>query len=438
MALLPPPAQSPRKTRHHLPVCFFVLCAAHLCGQGTTAAEDDRSGSHREEIVDENAGGLSPGSVPAWRIVAAGSAAPAAPGIVVHPVDRVVAEGMRTTFSVGLDLPDSTVLFQWRRDGLAIPGANDASYTIPAVEMADAGRYACDVLNAAGAVSSEFARLTVIPAARAGRLVNFSVVTSLDAPGATTTVDYAVGGAGTSGAKSILVRGVGPSLARFATPQLNPAPSIELFSGATKIDENVRWGGRASVVEAAARVGAFPLLANDSADAAILDNAVAGDRRTIRFSGYKGATGVVLGEIYDATPVATFTTQTPRLMHCSVLKNIAAGASLSVGFVISGQTAKTVLIRVVGPSLAAWHLAGVMPNPELTLFRDVTPIAVNDNWAGSPELRDAAASVGALPLDPASNDAALVVSLASGSYAVEASDANNRGGIALVEIYEIP
>ena len=434
MALPLPPLQSPRQRRRCSSIGLFVLCTALLRSQNpwTFISENLPSGSHPAELTDDNR--IAPDAIDE----SDDFAEPAPPFIAAHPLDRTVPEGMRTTFRVSLDRSDGTARFQWRRDGAMIPGANAASYTIPSVGIADAGRYRCDVENDWGAETSEAATLTVISAAQASRFISFSVVTSVDTPRAETAIDFAVGGAGTSGEKPILVRGVGPSLARFGVSNRNPAVSIELFSGAAKTGENDHWGGQASVVEATARVGAFPLIVGDSSDAAMLVNAAPAAHQTIKISGHGGATGVVLAELYDATPVAAFRPQTPRLINFSVLKTIATGTSLNIGFVIAGQTSKTVLVRVVGPSLANWSAAGTMPDPMLTLLQDINPIATNDNWGGAPGIRSAAAAVGALALDPSSKDAALVINLARGSYAVQASDAGNRGGIALVEIYEVP
>ncbi len=429
-----PSSQSPRQTWRYGWLCLFIVCVALVRGQNpwSSISENPFAGAELGPIAEARATDSDSGDAPD------GLAVPAPPFITIHPIDRTVAEGMRTTFTVSLDRSDAIVQFQWRRDGVIIPGATAASYTIASVGLADAGRYTCDVQNELGAETSEAATLTVVSAAQAGRFVNFSVVTSLDTPRAETAIDFAVGGADTSGEKPILVRAVGPSLARFGVSNLNPAPAIEVFSGATRMAQNERWGGQPAVVEAAARVGAFPLIADDSSDAALLLNAATATHHTIKISGHDGTTGVVLTEIYDATPVAAFTPQTPRLINFSVLKTIPAGSNLSVGFVIAGQTTKTVLVRVVGPSLANWSVTGALPDPVLTVLQNVTSIATNDNWGGAPELKRAAISVGALPLDPSSKDAALVMNLARGSYAVQASDAGNRGGIVLVEIYEVP
>jgi hypothetical protein len=53
------------------------------------------------------------------------------------------------------------VTFQWYKDGVAIAGATNASYTIGAVFAAHAGTYTVIASNSAGSVTSSGAVLTV-------------------------------------------------------------------------------------------------------------------------------------------------------------------------------------------------------------------------------------------------------------------------------------
>ncbi len=66
-------------------------------------------------------------------------------------------------------------------------------------------------------------------------------------------------------------------------------------------------------------------------------------------------------------------------------------------------------------------------------------IRENDNWGGDPQLTTVGASVGAFALaDAASKDAVLLVTLPPGTYSAQVSGVANTGGIALVEVYEVP
>lgn len=132
--------------------------------------------------------------------------------------------------------------------------------------------------------------------------------------------------------------------------------------------------------------------------------------------------------------------QEPRLSNLSTRAQAGAGdAVLTAGFVIGPGADKRVIIRAIGPTLGtAFGMTGVLANPILTLYgpNSSTRVAAsNDNWSAV----DAAtfASVGAFALPAGSLDAAIVTTLAPGSYTAQVSGANNGTGIALVEVYEV-
>lgn len=164
------------------------------------------------------------------------------------------------------------------------------------------------------------------------------------------------------------------------------------------------------------------------------------------FAGYAtagvGGTAQPVSRTVVSGATTVFTATPPRLVNVSVLKRIPAGATLTAGFVIGGATAKTVLIRVVGPTLTATpvNVAGAMADPQLVLFNSApAQIAANDNWGGDAQLAAAGTAVGAFALSgPASKDAVLLVTLPPGSYTAQASGVGNTGGMAIIEVYEVP
>ncbi len=273
-----------------------------------------------------------------------------------------------------------------------------------------------------------------------GRIINLSILTTVTASSPLFTVGTVIGGAGTSGSKAILVRVAGPSLAQLGVAGALADPKLDLFSGQTVIASNDNWGGTAALSAAFAQVGAFAYTSGTSKDAAVSSGALPVGAYTVQITGVGGATGVVIAELYDATPAASFTSATPRLINVSVLKQINAGEILTAGFVIGGSGSKTVLIRAVGPTLglAPFNIGGVMADPKVDLFSGQTVIAANDNWGGGTRLASAFASVGAFTLSATSKDAAILVTLQPGSYTAQVNGLNNTGGIAIVEVYEVP
>ncbi len=118
-----------------------------------------------------------------------------------------------------------------------------------------------------------------------------------------------------------------------------------------------------------------------------------------------------------------------------------ADGVLIPGLVIGGTTAKRVLVRAVGPTLASFGVSGVLSDPTLTVFSGTAAIASNDNWqeqTGSAAVATAALGAGAFALPVGSKDSALVLTLAPGAYTFRIAGAGGTTGVALVEVYAVP
>ena len=86
-----------------------------------------------------------------------------APAITTQPQSRTVEEGASATFSV-VATGAPTPVYQWRRHGTNLPGANTTSFTLANVSTNDSGALFSVVLtNSAGSVTSVVATLTVTP-----------------------------------------------------------------------------------------------------------------------------------------------------------------------------------------------------------------------------------------------------------------------------------
>ena len=158
---------------------------------------------------------------------------------------------------------------------------------------------------------------------------------------------------------------------------------------------------------------------------------------TAQVNGANATSGIALAELYDADTG----TPTTRLLNISARANVTGGINnLVAGFVITGNSSETVLIRGAGPALAVapFNLTGALTAPTLTLNNSAgTVIATNSAWGGSAALSAAFSSTGAFPFAAGSNDAAILVTLAPGTYTATVSGAGGATGIGLVEIYEV-
>jgi cyclophilin family peptidyl-prolyl cis-trans isomerase len=255
-----------------------------------------------------------------------------------------------------------------------------------------------------------------------GRLNNLSVRTAMGA-GQTLIMGFSVQG----GAKPVLLRAVGPGLAPFGVGGTMTDPRLALFRDATQLEVNDNWGGSAALSTAFSGVGAF-VLPSASLDAALL-RAVDGGH-TAQVTGTGG--GVVLVEAYDAGTGAT-----PRFVNVSARNRVGTGDDILIaGFNVAGPGGLRLLIRAVGPKLAAFGVGGVLTDPKLEVYNSQgVKVTENDNWTEA--LAATFQAVGAFALDAGSLDAALLTVLPPGSYTAQVSGLGSGTGEALVEIYEV-
>ncbi len=339
-----------------------------------------------------------------------------------------------------------------RSSGAIVSGAASSVLTLRGVQAAEAGSYSVTMISsldtfASGLVAggttsfvmSAPAVLTVAATTDAGRFINLSTRANVGTGANQLIVGFVLGGAGNDrSARRFLARGIGPALTQFGVPGVLADPVLQVVntnSGAT-VAGNDNWAGDPTVAAIAPQVGAFALADTASTDAALVTNLTPADY-SVGLTGNAGGTGIGLVELYDATSATSATA--PRLINLSTRGAVTAGAGdLVVGFVIGGATSRTLLIRGIGPGLAQFGVGGVLTDPLLQVYNANTGaiIAVNDNWAGDATVSLVADRVGAFALaDPASRDAALLVTLTPGVYTANLS---GGAGIGLVELYDVP
>jgi hypothetical protein len=342
------------------------------------------------------------------------------------PANQHVNAGSRASFTVTASGPN--LAYQWKKNGVAIAGATAATYVIASATAADMGFYSV-VLN--GPFESSVAILTVATGGPA-RLANLSTRGFVPAGG-----DLTVGFSLRGGGKSLLVRAVGPTLGTFGVGGALLDPRLDLIpsNASAATHSNDDWAGVSALTNAFASAGAFALPAA-SKDAALLATVAAGSCTARVTTGATGASGIALAEVYDRDAPGAAS----RLINLSTRGFVGTGAQALVpGFVIEGTEAKRLLIRVVGPGLVPFGIAGALLDPQLRIIPlgQTFTVASNDNWDGSAATTLVFAQAGAFALPAASKDAAVVVRLPPGGYTVVVSGVGNTTGTALVEIYDL-
>jgi hypothetical protein len=106
------------------------------------------------------------------------------------------------------------------------------------------------------------------------------------------------------------------------------------------------------------------------------------------------------------------------------------------GFIITGnaQDVRYIVVRGIGPSLAAAGIGGALQDPIIELHYPNGSIVTNDNWrdGASP---DTIAQLGLAPGDD--REPALLQGLGAGAYSVVLKGRNNTSGIGLIELYDV-
>ena len=320
-----------------------------------------------------------------------------------------------------------------RAGAIANNTANSSTLTLTDVTAADLGFYSCVITNSAGSIETEAAVLA-FDTVGTSRIINVSTRGLVQA-GAALTPGFVMRG---TGSKQLLIRAVGPTLSSFGLAGLGDTKMdvLNQQTGASVVT-NDNWGGGTTLANTFAAVGAFPL-APTSADAAVVASVpVNANGYSVRITAAGSAsTGIALAEVYDADPLSS----PARLINVSTLGFAGTGANaLTPGFVIGGTAAKQVLIRAIGPGLAAFGVGGTLVDPQLTVIPlglNVT-VARSDDWGGTAELKAAFGTAGAFGLADTSKDAAVVVRLPPGGYSVVVVGAGGATGTALVEVYDL-
>lgn len=226
--------------------------------------------------------------------------------------------------------------------------------------------------------------------------------------------------------ETVLITGKGPSLAQFGVTGVLENPTLKLYSGQTEIASNDNW----IVASNADIIAVTPNAPQNNLESAILITLNPG-AYTVHLAGYENATGEALVEIWDTTS----TNLNSKLTNISTRGRVNRGQGVIIGgFIIEGETPKTVLITGKGPSLAQFGVSNVLENPYLRLYSGSMPIRWIDNWTEASN----ADIIAVTPNAPQNNlESAILITLNPGTYTAHLSGYGNTTGQGLIEIWDI-
>ena len=303
-----------------------------------------------------------------------------APAITTQPSSVSAAVGGSASFTAAAS-GTTPMTWQWYKTGSgAISGATSATHTLSNLVAANAGSFYAVATNSAGSATTGTATLTVTAASTP------SITTGVTLPGGVIGVAYAqtlVASGGTAPYAWTLASGALP-----AGLQLSPA-------------------GVLSGTPAAAAVSTFTAQVSDAA-------------------------GVTASRAFTLAVTATGTAT--KMINVSSRARVETGDNVVIaGFVVSGTGTKHVLVRGIGPGLAAAGISDPLANPTLTVYDTTgTALNTNDDW------RAQEAVITATGLAPSNDrDAAISLTLAPGAYTAILSGVSAGTGTAIIEVYDL-
>jgi hypothetical protein len=247
-----------------------------------------------------------------------------------------------------------------------------------------------------------------------------------------------------AGAKTVMVRAIGPELTQYGVSGVLADPMLDLHDGSGAIiASNDDWqhtvtggviqGGQVGVVQ-----NTGTLVPADTREAALVVTLSPGNYTAV-VHGKNNTTGVALVEVYDLSPGSN------SLLHnLSTRGFVQTGDNiLDGGFIIKGPEEKTVIVRAIGPELTQYGVPSALADPTLELHDGSGAlIASNDNWqhtiiAGIITADQTAAiqNSGHVPGD--SSESAIIATLRPGNYTAIVRGKNNTTGVSLVEVYDL-
>jgi hypothetical protein len=228
---------------------------------------------------------------------------------------------------------------------------------------------------------------------------------------------------GPSGAtKKVLIRGIGPSLTNAGVSGAIQDPLLELHKpdGAVVVNDNWQQGDTSQIPN-----GFAP---SDSRESVIVATLTPGTYTAV-VKGAHGETGVGLAEIYDLESGST-----AKLANIATRGFVQTGDSVLIGgFIIGGTEPAKVLVRAIGPSLAAFGVPNTLPATTLEVHDANGDVISNDGWRSTQESEIIATTI------PPTNDneSAILATLVPGTYTAVIRGRNNTTGIAVIEAYNL-
>jgi len=230
--------------------------------------------------------------------------------------------------------------------------------------------------------------------------------------------------------KKVIVRAIGPSLAKSGLSGVLADPVLELRGpDGSLILSNDNWRENP---DQALLIQASGIPPQDDLESAIVATLPpAGYSAVVK--GKSNGTGVGVVEIYDLDQSAD-----AKLANLSTRAFIETGDNVVIaGFILGGADGSPqMIVRAMGPSLAPLGVSNVLADPTLEL-RDGNGalVAFNDNWQDDPSQAAQLRAAGFAPRNDL--ESAIAMKLPPGTYTAIVAGKNGGTGVGMAEIYNL-
>ena len=228
--------------------------------------------------------------------------------------------------------------------------------------------------------------------------------------------------------KTVLIRGMGPSLVNAGLSDVLQDPVLELRSAnGSLIFKNDNWKD-----DQQSQIEGTPFQPTDDRESVIMVTLEPGAYTAV-LTGKDQTTGVGLIELYDNSQAVD-----SQLANISTRGFVQNGANVMIGGFILGNNGGTSNVAILGfgPSLAQFALNNLLEDPTLELHdSNGAIIASNDDWIDDPVSAAALITNGLAPQNV--KESGLYLSLPPGQFTAILAGKDGGIGIGVIAIYNV-
>jgi cytochrome c peroxidase len=266
--------------------------------------------------------------------------------------------------------------------------------------------------------------LTNVPGATPAQALNISTRLEVGTGDNVTIGGFIIKG---NSSKSVLIRGLGPSLSNLGLTGVLLDPVLELRgTNSAVLFQNDNWKD-----DQRAQIEGTAFQPTDDREPVIVASLPPAAYTAI-LTGKNQTTGIGLIEIYDRDQAAD-----AELQNISTRGFVGAQNNVLIGgFILGGNNNTRVAVRGLGPSLSQFGLTNLLADPTLEL-RDANGavLIANDNWTDDSAAADLLRANGLALSDP--QESAVFTTLPAGQFTAILAGKKGGIGIGTIEIYNL-